>query len=225
MIVGAAVYQLTPLKDVCLRHCRNPFMFIMQHWRPGRLGALRMGVLHGGWCVGCCWMLMAALFALGVMSLGWMAFIAALIAVEKLLPWKALANRGVAVLLLVLGLAVAFTPEDVPGLTLPDSPEARQAMESMGMEGESQGSGADGRRVDGRAAVGDRGGGGMQRRRDAVAGRPRSDSAGAANLELVVGELGSAAGSAAPRGPRSAARCAAAPTNSRKRGSGRVGRD
>ena len=111
IIVAAAVYQLTPLKDVCLRHCRNPFMFIMQHWRPGRSGALRMGVLHGGWCVGCCWMLMAALFALGVMSLGWMAFIAALIAIEKLLPWRAVANRGIAVLLLALGLGVAFTPE------------------------------------------------------------------------------------------------------------------
>jgi uncharacterized membrane protein YgcG len=111
-------------------------MFIMEHWRPGRLGALRMGVFHGGWCVGCCWMLMAALFALGVMSLGWMAFIAALIAIEKLLPWKAVANRGIAVLLLVLGLAVAFTPDDVPGLTLPTSAEARQAMESMGMEDE-----------------------------------------------------------------------------------------
>ena len=136
IIVAAAAYQLTPLKDVCLRHCRSPFMFIMQHWRPGRPGALRLGVLHGGWCVGCCWMLMAALFALGVMSLGWMAFIAALIAIEKLLPWKALANRGIAVLLLALGLGVAFTPSDVPGLTLPDSPEARQAMESMGMEGD-----------------------------------------------------------------------------------------
>ena len=83
---------------------------------------------------------MAALFALGVMSVGWMAFIAALIATEKLLPWKALANRGIAVLLLVLGLAVAFTPGDVPGLTLPNSAEARQAMQSMGMEeGESMG--------------------------------------------------------------------------------------
>ncbi|HXE99100.1 MAG TPA: DUF2182 domain-containing protein [Solirubrobacterales bacterium] len=165
VIVGAALYQLTPLKDVCLRHCRNPFMFIMQHWRPGRVGALRMGVLHGGWCVGCCWMLMAALFALGVMSLGWMAFIAALIAVEKLLPWKALANRSIAVLLLVLGLAVAFTPEDVPGLTLPDSPEARQAMESMGMEGKSQGSGAmeDGSMGSGGGGMDDEsmGGGGM----------------------------------------------------------------
>ena len=93
-----------------------------------------MGIEHGGYCVGCCWMLMVALFALGVMSIGWMAFIAALIAIEKLLPWKALANRGIAVLLLVLGLAVAFAPEDVPGLTVPGSAEASQAMEAMGME-------------------------------------------------------------------------------------------
>jgi len=135
IIVAAAVYQLTPLKDVCLRHCRSPFSFLMQHWRNGRWGALRMGLIHGGWCVGCCWMLMAALFALGIMSLGWMAFIAALIAIEKLLPWKAVANRGVAVLLLVLGLAVAFTPESVPGLTLPDSPAAHRAIRSMGMGG------------------------------------------------------------------------------------------
>ena len=136
VIAAAAVYQLTPLKDVCLRHCRNPLMFLMDRWRQERIGALRMGVEHGGYCVGCCWMLMAALFALGVMSIGWMAFIAALIATEKLLPWKALANRGVAVLLAVLGIMVAFAPEDVPGLTLPDSPEAAQAMEAMGMEGE-----------------------------------------------------------------------------------------
>src|SRR4051794_38905783 len=131
IIVAAAVYQLTPLKDTCLRHCRSPFMFLMERWRPGRLGALRVGVEHGGWCVGCCWALMAALFALGVMSLGWMAFVAALIAAEKLLPWRAIANRGIAVLLLVLGLSVAITPASVPGLTLPDSPQAMNAMEGM----------------------------------------------------------------------------------------------
>jgi len=74
---------------------------------------------------------MAALFALGVMSIGWMAFIAALIAAEKLLPWRAVANRGIALLLLVLGLSVAITPGSVPGLTLPDSPEAMQGMQSM----------------------------------------------------------------------------------------------
>jgi predicted metal-binding membrane protein len=119
VIAGAAIYQLTPLKDACLRRCRSPMMFLLTAWRPGRLGALRMGVEHGGWCVGCCWGLMAALFALGVMSIGWMVFVAALIATEKLLPWKAVANRGIAVLLIALGLAVAFVPENVPGLTLP----------------------------------------------------------------------------------------------------------
>jgi hypothetical protein len=120
----------------------------MRHWRPGRYGALRMGMVHGGWCVGCCWALMAALFALGVMSLGWMAFIAALIAVEKLLPWKEVANRGIAVLLLVLGVGVAFSPGSVPGLTLPDSPQAMKAME--GMEGGAASGGAmDGGSTDG----------------------------------------------------------------------------
>jgi predicted metal-binding membrane protein len=131
ILLLAAVYQLTPLKDVCLRRCRSPLSFLMNHWRPGRLGALRMGVLHGGWCVGCCWALMGALFALGVMSIGWMALIAGLIALEKLLPWKAVANRGIAVLLLVLAIAVTFAPSSVPGLTVPGSAEAEQAMQSM----------------------------------------------------------------------------------------------
>jgi predicted metal-binding membrane protein len=137
VLVAAAVYQLTPLKDACLRKCRSPFMFLLTAWRPGRGGALRMGIGHGAWCVGCCWALMAALFALGVMSLGWMALIAALIAVEKLLPWQALASRGVAVLLLALGIAVAFSAHDVPGLTIPGSPQAVRAMQSMGMQGSS----------------------------------------------------------------------------------------
>ena len=133
VIVAAALYQLTPLKDVCLSRCRSPFEFVLTAWRPGQLGALRMGIEHGGWCVGCCWALMAALLALGVMSVGWMIFIAALIAAEKLLPWKPVANRSIAVLLAVLGLAVAAFPDDVPGLTLPS-----QAMES-GVPAESMG--------------------------------------------------------------------------------------
>jgi len=129
IIVIAAVYQLTPLKDACLTKCRNPLSFVMTSWRPGRSGALRMGMEHGAWCVGCCIALMAVMFALGVMSLVWMAFVAVLIAIEKLLPWKALANRGIAVLLVVLGLAVALAPERVPGLIEPGSAEAMQAME------------------------------------------------------------------------------------------------
>ena len=144
VIAAAAIYQLTPLKDACLRRCRSPMAFILTAWQPGRIGALRMGVEHGAWCVGCCWALMAALFALGVMSIGWMVLIAALIATEKLLPWKAVANRGIAVLLVAIGIAVAFIPEDVPRLTEPDS---ATAMESMGMgrgamEDESMGGGS-----------------------------------------------------------------------------------
>jgi predicted metal-binding membrane protein len=135
VVLGAALYQLTPFKDTCLRRCRTPEAFLFEHWRAGRLGAFRTGVEHGGFCVGCCWALMAALFALGVMSIGWMALVAALIATEKLLPWKAIANRGIAILLVLLGLAVAFAPDDVPGLTIPDSPEAAQAMDATGMEG------------------------------------------------------------------------------------------
>jgi predicted metal-binding membrane protein len=134
VLAMAAVYQFTPLKDVCLRHCRSPFMFILNSWRPGRSGALRMGIEHGAWCVGCCWALMAALFALGVMSIGWMALIAAFIAAEKLLPWKRVANLGVAAVLGVLAIAIAVSPSDVPGLTVPGSPEAAQAMQSMGMD-------------------------------------------------------------------------------------------
>ena len=87
ILVVAAVYELTPLKTVCLRHCRSPLGFLLGSWRDGLPGALQMGAKHGAWCVGCCWALMASLFALGVMSIAWMAFVAALIAAEKTLPW------------------------------------------------------------------------------------------------------------------------------------------
>lgn len=131
VLLAAAIYQLTPIKDACLRRCRSPLDFVLTHWRDGPLGALRMGVLHGAWCVGCCWGLMAALFALGVMSLTWMVAIAGLIAIEKLLPWRELANRLVALTLVALALGVSLAPGHVPGLTLPDSPAAAQAMKQM----------------------------------------------------------------------------------------------
>jgi predicted metal-binding membrane protein len=131
VLLAAATYQLTPLKDACLRRCRAPLDFVMTNWRDGPLGALRMGVVHGAWCVGCCWGLMAALFALGVMSLTWMIAIAGLIAIEKLLPWPTVANRLIAVTLAVLAFAVALAPGEVPGLTLPDSAAAGRAMRGM----------------------------------------------------------------------------------------------
>jgi predicted metal-binding membrane protein len=121
ILILAAIYELTPLKDVCLAKCRSPLGFLLGSWRDGPRGALEMGARHAAWCVGCCWALMAVLFALGVMSLGWMAFVAALIAVEKLAPWKSAANRAIAVTLVVLGLAVVIVPERVPGLTVPTS--------------------------------------------------------------------------------------------------------
>jgi predicted metal-binding membrane protein len=108
-VIGvAAVYQLTPIKDVCLSKCRSPLAFVVGSWRDGRLGAARMGTEQGAWCVGCCWAIMATLFALGLMSIGWMAAIAGLIALEKLLPWEKLASRGIAALLAVLAALVAL---------------------------------------------------------------------------------------------------------------------
>jgi predicted metal-binding membrane protein len=106
-LVVAAAYELTPLKDACLSKCRNPIGFLATSWRDGLAGALDMGARHGAWCVGCCWALMASLFALGVMSLAWMAFVAALIALEKTLPWERAATFGTAAILLALGVGLA----------------------------------------------------------------------------------------------------------------------
>jgi predicted metal-binding membrane protein len=121
VLVTAAVYQLTPLKNRCLSKCRGPLRFVLESWRDGRVGALRMGVAQGAWCVGCCWALMASLFALGVMSIAWMAFVAALIALEKLAPWRVVANRAIAVGLLAIGIGLAWAPASVPALTVPGS--------------------------------------------------------------------------------------------------------
>jgi predicted metal-binding membrane protein len=120
VLLAAAAYEFTPLKAVCLKHCRSPLGFVLEHWRDGRDGALRMGILHGAWCVGCCWALMAALFALGVMSLAWMALVAVLIATEKLLPWRRAAVAAVTITLVALAIGVAASPESVPALTVPD---------------------------------------------------------------------------------------------------------
>jgi predicted metal-binding membrane protein len=114
----AAIYEVTPLKDVCLANCRSPLGAFLGSWRGGRAGAVRMGVRNGAWCVGCCWALMASLFALGVMSVSWMALVAAIIAVEKTVAWRHL-PLATAVLLAGLGLVVLLAPESLPGLTIP----------------------------------------------------------------------------------------------------------
>jgi predicted metal-binding membrane protein len=121
-IAAAGLYQLTPLKEVCLRHCRGPMHYVLHGWRDGKLGALRMGAEHGLFCVGCCWGLMVALFAVGVMSLFWMAVVAAVIFAEKVLPHGLRLARVFAVALVALGIWIAAAPGSVPGLTDPDAP-------------------------------------------------------------------------------------------------------
>jgi predicted metal-binding membrane protein len=120
-IVIAAVYELTPLKDVCLGKCRSPLGVLLGSWRDGWSGALQMGAKNGAWCVGCCWALMASLFALGVMSIAWMALVAALIAIEKTVPWRRAATYTTAAVLLTLGVLLLTAPDAIPALTIPTS--------------------------------------------------------------------------------------------------------
>jgi predicted metal-binding membrane protein len=118
-LLVAAGYELTPLKDVCLGKCRSPLGTLLGSWRDGWVGALRMGLGNGGWCVGCCWALMASLFALGVMSVTWMAVVAGLIGIEKIIPWRRMATYATTTILVTLGITMLVAPEALPGLTVP----------------------------------------------------------------------------------------------------------
>jgi predicted metal-binding membrane protein len=131
-IAAAGVYQLTPLKELCLRHCRGPMHFILHGWREGRIGALGMGAEHGLYCVGCCWGLMVILFTLGVMSLFWMAAVAGIIFAEKVLPYGLGLSRGFALAFIALGIWIAAAPSSVPGLTEPDKTPSMIPMDDMG---------------------------------------------------------------------------------------------
>jgi predicted metal-binding membrane protein len=126
-LVVAAIYEVTPLKDVCLGKCRSPLGELLGSWRDGRIGAVRMGAKNGAWCVGCCWALMAALFALGVMSVSWMALVAGIIAVEKTVPWRRrrVVTYATAAVFLILGILVLAAPETLPGLTIPSGATMR----------------------------------------------------------------------------------------------------
>jgi predicted metal-binding membrane protein len=105
VLITAGLYQLSPLKNICLAHCRTPTSFLSRHWRPRALGALRLGAMHGGYCVGCCWLLMALLFVGGVMNLTWIAALAILVLIEKVLPPGQWVGRGVGIALIVWGVA------------------------------------------------------------------------------------------------------------------------
>ena len=103
LLIAAGVYQWTPLKQACLRHCRSPFDFLLFHWREGAAGAFVSGVRHGAFCFGCCWMLMALLFVGGVMNLAWIGGIALLVLVEKVLPWGGLTGRATGAVMIAWG--------------------------------------------------------------------------------------------------------------------------
>jgi len=119
-LIVAAIYEITPLKDVCLGKCRSPLGVLLGSWRDGGYGAVRMGAKNGAWCVGCCWALMASLFALGIMSVAWMAFIAGIIAVEKTVPWRQrVVTYATSTILLVIGILVLAAPDALPALTIP----------------------------------------------------------------------------------------------------------
>lgn len=104
ILLAAGLYQWLPLKQSCLTHCRSPLHFIMHHWQPGLAGAWRMGLRHGLYCLGCCWVLMALLFVFGVMNLFWIALLSAFVLLEKLLPYGDAFGKLTGVLLLAWGL-------------------------------------------------------------------------------------------------------------------------
>jgi predicted metal-binding membrane protein len=126
-VVAAGLYELTPLKRVCLKHCRSPLHFVLSGWRDGYSGALRMGVEHALYCVGCCWGLMVVLFALGVMSILWMAIVAAVVFAQKVLPGGERLKSVLALALVALGVWLAVAPSSVPGFQEPGTMDDEMA--------------------------------------------------------------------------------------------------
>lgn len=114
VLLGAGLYQLSPLKTICLRKCRTPISFVLTSWRDGRMGALRMGVRHGAYCLGCCWALFAILFPLGIMNIAAMVAVTVLVFAEKSLPGGERTARAAAGLLATYGLFVMFVPGALP---------------------------------------------------------------------------------------------------------------
>jgi predicted metal-binding membrane protein len=109
LLVAAGLFQLSPLKATCLAHCRSPAEFLSRHWSKGRSGAFRLGIVHGAYCLGCCWALMLLLFAAGIMNLVWISGLAALVLIEKLAPFGARLSPFIAAALIAAGLYVAAT--------------------------------------------------------------------------------------------------------------------
>jgi predicted metal-binding membrane protein len=118
-VAAAGLYQFTPLKRVCLNHCRSPLAFITLHWREGRLGALAMGLRHGIYCLGCCWALFAVLVAAGVMSMAWMLLLTFVVFAEKMFPHGRRAAVVTGAVLIAVGTVVAFGAVPMPWLAQP----------------------------------------------------------------------------------------------------------
>jgi len=114
VIVAAGIYQLTPLKQACLSKCRTPTQFVLTSWRDGLLGAFRMGLGHGAYCLGCCWLLFVILFPLGIMNVAAMAVVALLVLAEKTLPVGQRISQLIGVALIGVGLAIVFSPGLLP---------------------------------------------------------------------------------------------------------------
>ena len=106
VLLAAGIYQLTPFKQACLKYCRSPLQFIMTRWRGGEVGAFRMGVEHGAYCVGCCWFLMGLLFFGGVMNLYWIIGLAVFVLIEKTVPTGYWFSSAVGVVLILCGVVV-----------------------------------------------------------------------------------------------------------------------
>lgn len=121
ILIAAGLYQFTPLKHLCLFKCRTPVSFIMAAWRPGTAGAFRMGWLHGLYCLGCCWLLFAILFPLGMMNVAAMAAVTIVIVVEKTSPWGRWGATAAAILLIAAGAAVVRWPTLLPTYPAPQS--------------------------------------------------------------------------------------------------------
>jgi predicted metal-binding membrane protein len=116
-LMVSGLYQWSRLKFACLKHCQNPLHFVSEHWHDGQIGALRMGAVHGIYCFGCCWGLMVILFVMGIMHLGWMAALGALILLEKIVPRGKWISRTIGAVFVVIGLVVALFPDALSKLS------------------------------------------------------------------------------------------------------------
>jgi predicted metal-binding membrane protein len=114
LLIAAGLYQLTPLKDVCLSKCQSPMSFLMTSWRDAKVGAVQMGLLHGGYCVGCCWLLFVILLPLGIMNVAAMVVIALLVFGDKCLPVGNRLARAAALVLVVFGSVATTFPGALP---------------------------------------------------------------------------------------------------------------